>query len=104
MKLANRFKMKSFRAFYYCLGMGIEQDKEKRQLLLNQKQYILIMLKKFGMSDAFPVSKPVDVNAKLLQYGIRRKSRPNKFPIVDRKSFVYSILYSSRHLKCCISF
>ena len=54
--LSAQFKMKDMGKLHYCLGITIEQDSEQKCLWMHQKQYILKMLEKFGLSEAKPVS------------------------------------------------
>ena len=63
--LASQFKMKDMGELHFCLGIGVEQDAENGTLKLNQEQYILKMLEKFGLSEAKTVSTPADPNVKL---------------------------------------
>ena len=63
--LSAQFKMKDMGILHYCLGITIEQDSEQKCLWMHQKQYILKMLEKFGLSEAKPVSTPADLSTKL---------------------------------------
>lgn len=50
---------------HYCLGITIRQDKAKKAIEMQQKQYILKMLKKYRLQKSKPVSTPADPNVKL---------------------------------------
>ena len=63
--LAARFKMKDMGKLHYCLGISIQHDERKKCLWIHQRQYILNMIKKYGLSEAKQVSTPADVNVKL---------------------------------------
>ena len=63
--LSAQFKMKDMGILHYCLGITIAQDSEQKCLWMHQKQYILKMLEKFGLSEAKPVSTPADLSTKL---------------------------------------
>ena len=86
-----QFKMKDMGELHYYVGVCIVQDKEMKQVYLHQGQYIEKMLKKFGQTEAKPVSTPADLNVKLQKEdGV---SRP-----VDKityQSIVGSLLYAA---------
>ena len=63
--LSGRFKMKDMGPLHYCLGVSIVQNADS--ILLHQKQYILSMLRKFGLMDAKQVSTPADSNVRLVK-------------------------------------
>jgi hypothetical protein len=52
--LSTQFKMTSHQADCF-LGLQIDRNREKRQLLLSQPQYIAGILRRFKMSTCFPV-------------------------------------------------
>ncbi len=57
--------MKNMGQLHYCLGISVVQD--DNGIWLHQKQYILNMLEKFGMTEAKNVSMPADTNVKLVK-------------------------------------
>ena len=59
------FKMKDMGRLHYCLGVNIEQDESNKCLWIHQKQYILKLIDKYGLSEAKTVSIPADNSAKL---------------------------------------
>ena len=59
--------MKDMGELHFILGMGVEWDKRRGTVKLQQTQYIKRMLRKFGMADANPVSTPADTSVKLIQ-------------------------------------
>ena len=91
-KLSSRFQMKDMGKLHYCLGINISQDEENGSVMINQKQYILNMLEKYGMKDAKPVSTPGDPNVKLVANDEVSKSlsNPSKY-----QSLVGSLLYAA---------
>ena len=91
MSLASQFKMKDMGKLHYCLGVSIVQDEKGRCLCLQQKQYILNMLEKFGMANAKPVATPMDINVKL------EKDDGVSKPVdaVKYQSMVGSLLYAA---------
>ena len=62
-----QFKMKDIGQLHsvLCGSNCIVQDKENKQVFLHQGQYIEKMLKRFGQTEAKPVSTPADLNVKL---------------------------------------
>ena len=73
--LLARFKMKNMGRLHYCLGVNIEQDESNKCLWIYQKQYILKLIDKYGLSEAKPVSTPADNSAKL------KKSEETSSPV-----------------------
>ena len=87
--LSNRFKMKDMGELHYCLGISIEQDKERKSLYMHQKQYIANMIEKYGLSDCKPASTPADINVKLT----KSEAESNAVDPVKYQSIVGSLLY-----------
>ena len=86
-----QFKMKDMGQLHYYVGVCIVQDKERKQVYLHQGQYIEKMLKKFGQTEAKPVSTPADLNVKLQKEdGV---SRP--IDTITYQSIVGSLLYAA---------
>lgn len=46
------------------LGMRVQRDRVKKEIKIDQKQYLLEILEKFGMADANPVATPMVTNQK----------------------------------------
>jgi hypothetical protein len=87
--LSNCFKMKDLGMLHYCLGIEITQESDC--VKLTQKQYILKLLKKYGMSDANTVSTPSDRNVKLIKDdGVSGKVDKSMY-----QSMVGSLLYAA---------
>ena len=86
-----QFKMKDMGELHYYVGVCIVQDKERKQVYLHQGQYIEKVLKKFGQTEAKPVSTPADLNIQLQKEdGV---SRP--VDTVTYQSIVGSLLYAA---------
>ena len=86
-----KFKMKDMGKLHYCLGVSIEQDDEQKCLWIHQKQYILNMLAKHGMTDAKTVSTPSDTSVKLEKDdGVSKDVDGTKY-----QSLVGSLLYAA---------
>ena len=70
---------------HYCLGIGVVQDKENKQIWLHQGQYT------FGQTEAKTVSTPADLNIKLEKNdGVRKTVDPTQY-----QSIVGSLLYAA---------
>jgi hypothetical protein len=59
------FKLHDLGPITYLLGVGIERDRQKRIITLLQRQYILDMLKRYGMADCKPIGTPMEPGSKL---------------------------------------
>ena len=89
--LHSRFKMKDMGKLHYCLGITIRQDDTEKKIEIQQKQYILRMLEKYGLQDAKPVSTPADPNVRLRKDdGVSKTVDP-----VLYQSMVGSLLYAA---------
>ena len=89
--LALHFEMKDLGNFHYCLGISIERDEQHKCLWMHQKQYILNLLKKYGLSDAKIVSTPADISVKLKKDdGVSKEVNS-----VSYQSMVGSLLYAA---------
>ena len=86
-----QFKIKDMGELHYYVGVCIVQDKERKQVYLHQGQYIEKMLKRFGQTEAKPVSIPADLNVKL------QKEDGVSGPVdtVTYQSIVGSLLYAA---------
>ncbi|CAB3985451.1 Retrovirus-related Pol poly from transposon TNT 1-94 [Paramuricea clavata] len=67
--LRKHFKMKDLGEVYYCLGIQVERDRNKKRMRLHQSQYLMNLLKKFGMEECKPAATSVDQDTKLLPSG-----------------------------------
>jgi hypothetical protein len=63
--LHNEYEMKDLREAKFVLGIGIERDRARRVIYLNQQQYIENVLERFNMSECKPASTPMDVSVRL---------------------------------------
>ncbi|KAG5870085.1 hypothetical protein JTB14_001141 [Gonioctena quinquepunctata] len=59
-ELSSHFRIKDSGETSHCLGMKIAHNKEKGQVTLSQRQYVIDLLNKFGMQDCNPVGTPLD--------------------------------------------
>jgi len=87
--LEKKFRMKDMGQLHYCLGVSVVQDKANHCIWMHQKQYILSMLRRYGMIDAKPSPTPADVSVKLVKCDNTSKN-------VDQvlyQSMVGSLLY-----------
>ena len=62
--LSVKFRMKDLGLLSYCLGIGITQG--EGWLQIQQRQYIMNLLNRFELTDAHPVSTPVDLSVQLV--------------------------------------
>ena len=89
--LKAQFKMKDMIELHYCLGVGVVQDKENKQIWLHQGHYIEKIVKKFGQTEAKTVSTPADLNVKLEKNdGVSKTVDPTQY-----QSIVGSLLYAA---------
>ena len=87
--LADHFKMKDLGPLHYLLGITVVQG--KGHISIHQKQYILRLLKRFGMEDAKPVSTPADISVKLTKDdGVSKEVDSTEY-----QSLVGSLLYAA---------
>lgn len=49
--LQNRFKTKDLGEAHYCLGIQIQRDRSKKQMLSHQTKHLTNLSKKFGMEN-----------------------------------------------------
>ena len=64
-ELKSHFKLRDLGPTEFLLGIHITRDFDNRTISLSQRQYILNVLERFGMSDCKPVSTPIDPGAAL---------------------------------------
>ena len=89
--LHSLIKMKDMGKLQYCLGITIRQDNTEKKVEIQQKQYILRMLEKYGLQDAKPVSTPADPSVRLRKDdGVSKTVDP-----VTYQSMVGSLLYAA---------
>jgi hypothetical protein len=88
--LMERFKMKDMGAIHYCLGVSVIQSSDG--MWLHQKQYVLSMLRKFGLTDAKPASTPANSNVTLVKEDGNSKRLEDK---ALYQSMVGSLLYAA---------
>lgn len=89
--LTTQFKMKDLGKIHYCLGIRIEYDENNKCIWIHQKQYILAIINKFGLSQAKTVATPADVSVQLKKDdGVSKEVNPTHY-----QSMVGSLLYAS---------
>ena len=64
-KLAIHFKLRDLGPTKFLLGVAVNRDHEKKTITLDQCQYILDMLEKYGMANCAPVQTPIAVGTAL---------------------------------------
>ena len=85
--LRQNFKMKDMGSLHFCLGVNIKQCTD--MIKLSQKQYIQKLLKRYELTDANPVSTPMDLNVRLVAADGHSKPTDK----VRYQSMVGSLLY-----------
>ena len=88
--LASTFRMKDMGELCFCLGINFEQNNEG--ISLCQKQYLMKLLAKYGLSEANIVSTPMDLNVKLE----KDDGYSKKVDAVQYQSVVGSLLHTTR--------
>jgi hypothetical protein len=53
-----RYDMSDLGELHWCLGMEITRDLEGRSISVSQKDYLVMVLNRFGMGDCKPISTP----------------------------------------------
>ncbi len=89
--LAGIFKMKDMGKLHYCLGINIEQDENNKCLWIHQRQYILKLIEKYGLSEAKTTSTPADPGTKLKKH----EGVGNDVDLNNYQSLVGSLLYAA---------
>ena len=90
--LSDHFKMKDMGKLHYCLGVNIDLNVNSQRLLLSQKQYLSKLLEKYGLTEANPVSTPIDPSVKLMKDdGYSKRADPIRY-----QSMVGSLLHAAR--------
>ena len=64
-ELSKHFKLRDLGETSYLLGVSIRRDRANRRIYLSQKQYILDVLKRFGMEKCHTVDTPMTPGLKL---------------------------------------
>ena len=90
--LSGHFKMKDMGKLHYCLGVNIDLNVNSQRLLLSQKQYLSKLLEKYRLTEAKPVSTPIDPSVKLMKDdGYSKRADP-----IQYQSMVGSLLHAAR--------
>ena len=89
--LTHRFRMKDLGELSFILGIGVKQDKAAGTVALQQRQYVLNLLRRYRMADTSPVSTHADVNVKLMKDdGVSKPADQELY-----QSLVGSLLYAA---------
>ena len=89
--LMAHFKMKDSGKIHYCFGISIEYDDSNKCIWMHQKQYILSMIKKFGLAQAKTVATPACVSVQLKKDdGVSKEVNSTLY-----QSMVGSLLYAA---------
>lgn len=95
--LSSHFKIKNLGQVRQFLGMNIIYDKVKNTISIDQKHYILELLKKFGLLESKSIATPMEKGLKLI---------PNKgsMPNLPYQQLIGSLMYLTVHTRPDISF
>jgi hypothetical protein len=66
MKLSSKFDMKDLGEKNFIIGMEIKRYLEVRNIWLNQRKYIEIVLNQFNMQDCKPIKVQFHVGEKII--------------------------------------
>jgi Reverse transcriptase (RNA-dependent DNA polymerase) len=90
----------------FCIGIAIECDRKTRTVALSQKALIDHIISQFGLSDAYPVSTPMDPGVKLSRVspGPVSEEAAKRLALVPYRALVGSLLYVSMGTHPDISF
>lgn len=92
-KLCKNFAMKDLGMACNYLGISIEQDVENGKTVINQKDYLLKVLRKYGMSDCKACNIPIDQNFKFEL--LRREKSESKEIELKCRQIIGNLLYAS---------
>ena len=65
--LEKRFHTNDLGEAYYCLGIQIQRNRDKEQMILHQTKYLTDVLKRFGMENCKAIATPQEQNTVLIQ-------------------------------------
>lgn len=100
MYLHETFKMKDVGAAKSCIGININQS--KGCIEMDQRQYIIEMLEKFGMTDCNPAGTPTNTSIKLSANMVNQKNDlTGKIPYQEA---IGSLLFLAQATRADISF
>lgn len=106
-RLEKKFKMRNLGPVSRILGINVNRDRSNEEIILDQKDYVKNILKKFNMEECNPVKTPLDVNQKLTKnLGPEDKSEANAMKSIPYKealgSLIYAYLATRPDLGCAI--
>ena len=94
--LSQEFRMKDLGEIHHCLGIRITRDREKGMIELDQQAYIQQIIDRFGMSNANPVSTPMDCSQKLTkEMSPKSDAQRDEMRNVPYLSAVGSLMYAA---------
>ena len=85
----------------FCLGINFELN--EIGISLSQKQYLLRLLGKYWLSEAYTVSTQMDYNVKLVhkRWQLQQESGSSSIPINGTQFITHSKSHSPRHSIYC---
>lgn len=75
-QIGSAFKARDLGDLTWFLGIRVQRDRERRLIMLDQKQYALHVLERFGMMDSKPVKTPMVQGLQLERLSKRETQSP----------------------------
>src|SRR5947207_7266863 len=89
------FEMKDMGELKHFLGIQVRQDREHRQIHVDQSEYINTILEKYGLADCNPVTTSIATGTRL------RKSTPDDNNLMEDSKEYQSIVRSQMYAMLC---
>src|SRR5437667_7289355 len=94
------FEMKDMEELKHFLGIQVQQDREHRQIYINQNEYINIILEKYDLANCNPIIIFIIIDIKLYKFisndnNLMNNSKKYQF-IIELQ--IYIILYIKLNL------
>ncbi|KAJ2918221.1 hypothetical protein MD484_g2147, partial [Candolleomyces efflorescens] len=92
------FKVKDLGPTTYLLGIKVDYDREHRTLELSQTQYIVDILKRFGMEECTAVTTPMDPGTRLSKYPLpdEEKEKMKNVPYMNAVGAIMHLAIATR--------
>src|ERR1700759_82718 len=103
-ELTGKFEIKSLGEPSLILGIQILRNREAGTITIRQEHYVESMLDKFGLSDANPVSTPMDPNVKLDYEPDEPQSPGTNDATWSYSTLIGSLMYLARSTRPDIAF
>ena len=94
-ELAKYFPISDLGEVHHLLGIKVTRDRDKRTITLSQEQYILNLLRKFGLENVNPVKTPLDTSVRLSKNMPSAKTASNNQDQREYEDFPYQSIVGS---------